>query len=312
MTGKLCRQNGSPQTYQQWALGVRRYLGAVFWHLMYRYGRGVAGACPPLIGLWGSVSFYGQSFPIILIVLNTGRRNCDTVMKEEVLLEVKNDHVIFENGDKMPISEVMARAFNMEERFRTLMAYYRCAIMEVETKMRVLNETLSLQYDRNPIETIKSRLKNPKSIIEKMIRKGIAPTIENIEQNLNDIAGIRVICSFPEDVYLIARYLLQQDDVTLIEEKDYIKNPKPNGYRSLHLIIETPIFLADEKRMMRVEIQLRTIAMDFWASLEHKLHYKKNLACTEEIAEDLRICAEHSAQLDEEMQKIRTRIENAR
>ncbi|MGN1159701.1 MAG: GTP pyrophosphokinase family protein [Lachnospiraceae bacterium] len=212
----------------------------------------------------------------------------------------------------MPISEVMARAFNMEERFRTLMAYYRCAIMEVETKMRVLNETLSLQYDRNPIETIKSRLKNPKSIIEKMIRKGIAPTIENIEQNLNDIAGIRVICSFPEDVYLIARYLLQQDDVTLIEEKDYIKNPKPNGYRSLHLIIETPIFLADEKRMMRVEIQLRTIAMDFWASLEHKLHYKKNLACTEEIAEDLRICAEHSAQLDEEMQKIRTRIENAR
>ncbi len=231
--------------------------------------------------------------------------------ESETLLEVKKNRIVLENGEEIPIQEVIARAFNMEVRFRTLMAYYKCAIMEVETKMRVLNETLSLQYDRNPIETIKTRLKSPQSIIEKMIRKGIAPTVNNIEHNLNDIAGIRVICSFPEDVYLIAKYLLQQDDVMLIEQKDYIKNPKPNGYRSLHLIIETPIFLADEKRIMRVEIQLRTIAMDFWASLEHKLHYKKNIACAEEIAEELRICAEHSAKLDEEMQRIRSRIEQS-
>lgn len=224
--------------------------------------------------------------------------------------EVKNK-IVGEVGEEMSAAEMMARAFNLEEKFRTLMAYYRCAIMEVETKMHVLNETLSLQYDRNPIETIKSRLKEPKSIIEKMIRKDIPLTIENAERNLNDIAGIRVVCSFPEDVYLIERYLLQQDDVTLIQEKDYIKEPKKNGYRSLHLIIEIPIFLADEKRLMRVEIQLRTIAMDFWASLEHKLHYKKDLKSAQGIAEELRICAEQSAQLDEKMQNIRTRIEQS-
>ena len=213
---------------------------------------------------------------------------------------------------KIPLEEVMARAINMDEQFKILMAYYRCAIMEVETKMRVLNETLSLQYDRNPIETVKSRLKSPHSIVEKMVRKELTLSVENIERNLNDVAGIRVICSFPEDVYLIARYLLQQDDVKLIQEKDYIKNPKENGYRSLHLIIEIPIFLADEKRLMRVEIQLRTIAMDFWASLEHKLRYKKDIEGAEEIAEELRICAEHSANLDHEMQKIRARIEQKR
>ena len=194
-------------------------------------------------------------------------------------------------------------------KFSFLMACYRCAIMEVETKIRVLNETLSQQYDRNPIETIKTRLKNPRSIADKLRRKGLAQTVANIEENLNDVAGIRVICSFPEDVYLIARYLLQQDDVELVSSKDYIRHPKANGYRSLHLIIETPIFLADEKKMMRVEVQLRTIAMDFWASLEHKLRYKKDLDCAEEIAAELMECAEESARLDARMQHIRARIE---
>lgn len=195
------------------------------------------------------------------------------------------------------------------KQFSFLMAYYRCAIMEVETKIRVLNETLSQQYDRNPIETIKTRLKNPRSISDKLRRKGLPQTVASIEENLNDVAGVRVICSFPEDVYLIARYLLQQDDVELVSSKDYIRHPKPNGYRSLHLIIETPIFLADEKRMMRVEVQLRTIAMDFWASLEHKMRYKKDLSCAQEIAEELKECAEESARLDARMQRIRARIE---
>lgn len=225
------------------------------------------------------------------------------------LVVLQGNSIVFGDGKEMQVTELAARAFNMQEQFRQLMAYYRCAIMEVETKMRVLNETLSLRYDRNPIETIKSRLKEPRSIVEKMIRKGIVPTVQNIEQNLNDIAGIRVICSFPEDVYLIARYLLQQDDVRLVKKKDYIRNPKENGYRSLHLIIETPIFLADEKRMMRVEIQLRTIAMDFWASLEHKLRYKKDLSCADEIAGELKKCADTIAELDSEMQRIRSRIE---
>ena len=203
----------------------------------------------------------------------------------------------------------ISRLEQVGKQFSFLMACYRCAIMEVETKIRVLNETLSQQYDRNPIETIKTRLKNPHSISEKLRRKGLPQTVASIEENLNDVAGVRVICSFPEDVYLIARYLLQQDDVELVSSKDYIRHPKANGYRSLHLIIETPIFLADEKRLMRVEVQLRTIAMDFWASLEHKMRYKKDLNCAEEIAEELKECAEESARLDARMQRIRARIE---
>ena len=156
-----------------------------------------------------------------------------------------------------------------------LMSYYKCAIMEIETKFNVLNEEFSLAHDRNPINTIKSRLKSPESIMEKLERKKLSVSVESIEENLFDVAGVRVICSFPRDVYMLAESLLKQDDIELIEKKDYIKNPKQNGYRSLHLIVAIPIFLANEKRIMKVEIQLRTIAMDFWATLEHQLKYKK-------------------------------------
>ena len=192
----------------------------------------------------------------------------------------------------------------------TLMAYYRCAIMEVETKFKVLNEQFSLEYDRNPIESIKSRLKSLDGIVKKVRRKNIPLTMEAIEENINDIAGIRVVCSFPEDIYLLAKCLLQQDDIRLIEKKDYIKNPKENGYRSLHLIVAVPIFLQNEKREMKVEVQLRTIAMDFWASLEHKVRYKKNIPAdeTERLAQELTECAEISAELDQRMQDIRTRL----
>ena len=158
---------------------------------------------------------------------------------------------------------------------KTLMAYYQCAIMEVETKFRVLNEEFSLQYDRNPIESIKTRLKSIEGILKKLRRKNLPLTLASIEQEIRDVAGIRVICSFKEDIYMLANCLLEQDDITLIERKDYIEHPKESGYRSLHLIIEVPIFLQNEKRPMKVEVQLRTIAMDFWASLEHKLRYKK-------------------------------------
>ena len=147
--------------------------------------------------------------------------------------------------------------------YNRLMTYYRCAIMEVETKFKVLNEQFSLRYDENPIEAIKSRLKSPDSIMKKMRKKNIPMTTEGIEENIFDIAGIRIICSFKEDIYKMADLLLQQDDITLIEKKDYIKNPKESGYRSLHLIVEVPIFLENEKRAMKVEVQLRTIAMDF-------------------------------------------------
>ena len=192
----------------------------------------------------------------------------------------------------------------------TLMAYYRCAIMEVETKFKVLNEQFSLEYDRNPIESVKSRLKSLDGIVKKVRRKNIPLTMEAIEENINDIAGIRVVCSFPEDIYLLAKCLLQQDDIRLIEKKDYIKNPKENGYRSLHLIVAVPIFLQNEKREMKVEVQLRTIAMDFWASLEHKVRYKKNIPAdeTERLAQELTECAKISAELDQRMQDIRTRL----
>ena len=192
--------------------------------------------------------------------------------------------------------------------FRTLMAYFRCAIMEIETKFNVLNEEFSLQHDRNPIADIKSRLKSVESIEEKLTRKNIPVTCEAIEKNLNDVAGIRVICTFIDDVYMLADALLSQDDITLIQKKDYIENPKPNGYRSLHLIVEVPIFLAEEKRFMRVEIQLRTIAMDFWASLEHQLNYKKNITNAEMIQNELKHCAEVNAELDRRMSEIKRNI----
>ena len=207
--------------------------------------------------------------------------------------------------DNNDIRRLFAEQFTA---YRELMAYYRCAMMEMETKFNVLNEELSLEYDRNPIETIKVRLKSPRSIGDKMERKGLAPTIENIEQNLFDIAGVRVICSFPEDIYMLAESLLRQDDIRLVEKKDYIAHPKPNGYRSLHLIVEIPIFLHDEKRPMKVEVQLRTIAMDCWASLEHKIRYKKDLPDPESIAAELKECADISAELDARMDAVRKRI----
>ncbi|MDY3819258.1 MAG: GTP pyrophosphokinase family protein [Lachnospiraceae bacterium] len=192
----------------------------------------------------------------------------------------------------------------------TLMAYYRCAIMEVETKFKVLNEQFSLEYDRNPIEGIKSRIKSVESLAKKVRDKNIPMTIQSIEENITDIAGVRVICAFPEDIYMLADCLLQQDDITLIQKKDYIQNPKPGGYRSLHLIVSVPIFLKNEKRNMKVEVQLRTIAMDFWASLEHKLRYKKKIPpqAADELAVELKDCALQSAKLDQRMQDIRNRL----
>ncbi|MDD6278866.1 MAG: GTP pyrophosphokinase family protein [Oscillospiraceae bacterium] len=194
----------------------------------------------------------------------------------------------------------------IRQRYQKLMAYNKCAIMEVETKFNVLNQEFSLQFDRNPISGIKSRLKDLHSIRKKLERKNIPFTIEAIEANLSDVAGVRVICSFKDDVYKLADALLKQDDIQLISKKDYIAAPKPNGYRSLHLIVTVPIFLANEKRIMKVEIQLRTIAMDFWASLEHQLRYKKDLDFTDEMAKELYDCAEISAELDARMDVLRS------
>ena len=191
-----------------------------------------------------------------------------------------------------------------------LMSYYQCAIMEVETKFKVLNQEYSLEYDRNPIEGIKTRVKSYDSILRKIRRKNIPMTLEGIEENIRDIAGVRVICSFPDDIYELAESFLRQDDITLIERKDYIKNPKESGYRSLHLIVQVPIFLQNTKKLVYVEVQFRTIAMDFWASLEHKLQYKKNIPESQAkfLKDELYDCAQQSAALDKRMQNIRNVI----
>lgn len=206
--------------------------------------------------------------------------------------------------ERLSKSEITTWLKNYAKPYQELMAYYRCALMEVETKFNVLNEELSLVYDRNPIETIKSRIKSPESIVDKVMRKGIPLTVDSIEKNISDIAGIRVICAFPNDIYMLSEALLRQDDVRLITRKDYIRQPKDNGYRSLHLIIETPIFLHNQTRLMKVEVQLRTISMDWWASLEHKIRYKKNLADDARVARELQECAEMGAELDRRMEKI--------
>ncbi len=195
------------------------------------------------------------------------------------------------------------------EDFRVLMMKYDCALSEVRTKLEVLNKELALKTKRNPFENIKSRIKTPESIYNKLASKGIDITIDNIRENLSDIAGIRVICSFVDDIYMLADCLAKQDDINVLQKKDYISSPKKSGYRSLHLIVEVPIFLTEEKEYMRVEVQFRTIAMDFWATLEHKMKYKKDIENAEVITEDLKFSADLINQIDMRMQQIREKID---
>lgn len=209
------------------------------------------------------------------------------------------------------IIRMQAERLSKAKPFNKLMMEYRSVIMEVETKLKVLNAVFSEEYKRNPFESIKSRLKTPESIYNKLERKGYPFTIENIQNYVADVAGLRVICSFPDDIYRLAELLTRQDDIILLKKKDYIETPKSNGYRSLHLILSVPIFLADEKKYMKVEVQFRTIAMDFWASLEHKLKYKKDIDNTNEIEMQLRACADSIEELDYRMQEIRNQIDRS-
>lgn len=197
------------------------------------------------------------------------------------------------------------------DEFSLLMMRYNCAIREVRTKLEVLNDELSVVGQHNPIEAIKSRVKKSESIADKLMRKGKPLTVESIETNLNDVAGVRVICSFMDDIYQVARMLAVQDDITVLEVKDYIKHPKSNGYRSYHMIVEIPVFFSDVKRSMRVEIQIRTIAMDFWSTLEHQVRYKKAIPNTEFIVGRLKECSDTIAQTDREMMEIRNYLQGS-
>ena len=197
---------------------------------------------------------------------------------------------------------------DQETEFRQMMMMYSCAIKEIKTKLQVLNDELSIKRQRNPIEFIKTRVKQPDSIASKLRRKGYPVTVQSVFENLSDVAGVRVICAFIDDIYKVADMLTAQDDIEFIKRKDYIKNPKMNGYRSLHLIIEVPVFFSDHKEQIRVEVQIRTIAMDFWASLEHQLKYKKDIDDAESIMYELRACADVINRTDYHMQSLRDRI----
>ena len=197
----------------------------------------------------------------------------------------------------------------MFEKFNQIMCWYGCAIREVRTKLEVLNDEFQSTTVRNPIDNIKSRIKKPLSIYEKLQRRGFPVTMDSILTNMHDVAGIRVICPFIDDIYTVADMLIAQDDITLIQRKDYIKNPKENGYRSLHLVVEVPIFLSTGKQMIKVEVQIRTIAMNFWASLEHQIHYKKSQEDVEDVVSQLTDCANVIYETDMKMQEIRKQLE---
>ena len=205
--------------------------------------------------------------------------------------------------------EKLLKKRDQVEQFEILMMKYDCALSEVRTKLDVLNKELALRTKRNPFEAIKMRIKTPLSIYNKLQSKGVEFTVENINANLSDIAGIRVICPFVDDIYMLADCLARQDDIRVLARKDYISKPKKSGYRSLHLIIEIPIFLTQDKEYMKVEVQFRTIAMDFWATLEHKMKYKKDIENAEVISEDLKFSADLINQIDMRMQQIREKID---
>lgn len=191
-----------------------------------------------------------------------------------------------------------------------LLLLNKFAVEEIYTKLKILNEEFSHNQSINPIEHIKTRVKRRKSIIRKLEKKGIEPTPENARKHLQDIAGVRLICSFTSDIYRLYDTLKRQDDLRILEVKDYIENPKSNGYQSLHMLVEVPVFLSEGSANMCVEIQIRTIAMDFWASLEHKLYYKYDDAVPDHITNDLRECAYIINDLDSRMLNIKFQIDN--
>lgn len=186
---------------------------------------------------------------------------------------------------------------------------YNSALKEIGTKLEILNDEFQHVHQYNPIEHIKSRIKTPQSIVKKLKKHGYESTIENMVKYVNDIAGIRVICSFTSDIYRIAEMIINQSDIKVISVKDYILNPKPSGYKSYHLIISVPIFLSDRIVDTKVEIQIRTVAMDFWASLEHKIHYKFEGNVPDHIRESLVECAEIVADLDAKMLSLNEEVQ---
>lgn len=196
----------------------------------------------------------------------------------------------------------------LKQEFTRFMMSYKFAMDEVKTKIDILNQEFNYIHEYNPIEHVKTRLKTPESILKKVYRKGYELSLDSIKENIHDIAGIRIICSFVSDIYKISQMLAKQEDIQVIMYKDYIKNPKPNGYRSLHLVVKVPVFMSDRVENVSVEIQIRTIAMDFWASLEHKIYYKYDKDVPEDLIRQLKEAAEAAAELDKKMENIHKQV----
>ena len=221
---------------------------------------------------------------------------------------MRNDRL---DEDEVDMEFAVEREDQVDSWQETMLVYH-AALKQINTKLEILNDEFQHVHRYNPIEHIKSRIKTSESIVKKLKRYGYESTIENMVKYVNDIAGIRVICSFIDDIYIMSKLLADQDDITVLRIKDYIQNPKDNGYRSYHMIVEIPVFFAEGKTPMRAEIQIRTIAMDFWASLEHQLRYKKDLGSSEEyklISRELYDCACTITAVDKQMQNIKNLIE---
>ena len=196
----------------------------------------------------------------------------------------------------------------MRDELTRFSVVYKFALDEMNTKINILKEEFKYIHEYSPIEHVSSRLKSPESILNKLQRKDLDMSLKTIKGNILDIAGIRITCSFESDIYTISEMISRQKDVEVLEIKDYVKNPKPNGYRSLHLIVRVPVFLSDREERVPVELQIRTIAMDFWASLEHKIYYKYDKAIPERLSNELMEAAQSAAALDKKMENIHNEI----
>ena len=222
-------------------------------------------------------------------------------MREEVSVSTV---VEYNNTNDETFLPQMIDMLDMDREYRMLMYIHEAAVEKVTAQLNILKGEFQFSNDRNPISSISSRIKSRESIIYKMKKKGLPMTVSALINNIHDIAGVRVVCPFIEDVYYVARMLVKQHDVEVLEVKDYIREPKENGYRSLHVIITVEVDFAEASRKVPVEIQIRTIAMDFWASTEHQLRYKKDKEFTQEVQDKLKNCADIMAKADQQMQEI--------
>lgn len=202
----------------------------------------------------------------------------------------------------------LERLLELKNKLTRFMMSYKFGLAELNTKIEILMQEFQYIHDYNPIEHVKSRIKTSESILKKVLRKGFELSIPSIRENIQDIAGIRITCSFISDIYMISNMLQSQRDITVLAVKDYIQDPKPNGYKSLHLILQVPVFMSDGIEDVCVEVQIRTIAMDFWASLEHKIYYKYNKEIPEYLRDELKKAADSVTQLDEKMESIQNEV----